>query len=109
MRRARKGGPGRQPHQFLPLPSLHVPGHHVSLPVQPNAGIPGRAHVPHTHPHRQGDAEPGQLQQVSLRLQPVIRLTPVRGGRPATEQYPGNRAFQFAYDCIVSHSLFQRL
>lgn len=77
MRGARKRGSGRQPHHFLPLPSLHVPGHHVSLPVQPNAGIPGRTHIPHTHSHRQGDADPGQLQQVSHCLQPASKPVPV--------------------------------
>lgn len=66
MRRARKRGSRRQPHQLLPVPALHVPSHHVTVPVQPDAGVPGRAHVPHTHAHRQGDAEPGQLHQVSL-------------------------------------------
>ena len=63
--RAGEGGLGRQPHQLLPVPSLHVPGHHVPLAVQPDAGVPRRAHVAHAHAHRQGDAEPGQLQQVS--------------------------------------------
>lgn len=68
MRRARQGGPGRQPHQLLALPPLHVPGHHVAVALQPDAGVSRRAHLSHSHAHRQGDAEPGQLQQVSPRL-----------------------------------------
>ena len=30
---ARKRGSGRQPHQLLPVSSLHVPRHHVAFPV----------------------------------------------------------------------------
>lgn len=72
MRRTWKGGSRRRPHQLLPVPQLHVPGHNVPLPVQPDAGVPRRADLPHAHAHSQGDAEPGQLQQVSLCPSPVF-------------------------------------
>lgn len=78
-----------------------MPGHHVPLPVQPDAGVPRRAHVPHAHAHRQGDAELGQLQQVSPRHRlpshsSFYSFADVGAYvRRVTEEHPGNRPAVF--------------
>lgn len=65
VRQPRPAGDQRASDQRLALSTLPVPGHHVAVALQPDAGVPRRPHGAHPHAHRQGHAEPGQFRQVS--------------------------------------------
>lgn len=65
MQQPRPAGHQRASDQRLLVPALPLPGHHVALALQLNAGVPRRPHRPDAHAHRQSHAELGQLHEVS--------------------------------------------